>query len=87
MPHYVVTETAESNDFAVYSTVVDGLIIDFMSAAAMRKHLEENGYGSWCESDCPHFAADRMYWNEEHGFWYVTIEDAYYVLPREYWRN
>lgn len=28
-----------------------------------------------------------MYWHEEHGFLYVKLSDAWYVLPRRDWRN
>ena len=105
MPHYI-TQLEREGEFAVYSTIVDGLLTEPMTGAQMRAWLADNNYTSWLVSDNSDLddgdwsedtrqtvlewrerTARWMYWDEEHGFKFVKLSDAYFVLPRRDWRN
>lgn len=47
MPHYVLELKRPKGEYAVYSTIVDNLITEPMTAEAMRAWLEEREYTSY----------------------------------------
>src|SRR5262245_7865905 len=49
MPHYVIElddRRGQPDTFAIYSTIVDGLLTEPMSADEMEQYLKANGYDS-----------------------------------------
>lgn len=76
MPHYPVQlDETLPGSYAVFSTVVMDTITPPMSAAAMRDHLAENGYGCWLKNE----PRDRQYWHPLHGFQFVKQSDHWYT--------
>lgn len=84
MPHYITKlDDRHPARFAVYSTIVDNLVTVPMTAPAMRRWLEGNGYDTWLTPyDAEQVIAD----------WYADSSEGMKRLMREqgqwmYWHK
>lgn len=50
MPHYI-TQLELDHEFAVYSTIADGLLTQPMGPKEMKAWLVDNGYTAWLVND------------------------------------